>query len=184
MKKMILGDLKLVPTGQTVRLKGQSAAKARSEGKADLFNVSSPSWELSIAYCWWDNRDQDVRLHDCGRAPQRFDRFRSARRLGVHPATSSAGEWYVDLMQARMGENDHPVLRKVELAELSLDAHCDVQGVLSRMGAKVGTRESLIRDISRHGSRYCAKFPAHATEIAVVAYVLTRIAPFHHEVRV
>lgn len=181
MKKMTLGDLQLAPTGQTVRLKGQSATKARSEGKADLFSVSSSTWELSIAYCRWDNRDQDVRLYDRGRAPQRFDRFRSARRLGVHPA--SAGEWYVDLMQARMSENDHPVLRKVELAELSVDAHCDVQEVLIKMGAKVGTRESLIRDTSRHGSRYCARFPAHATEIAVVAYVLTRIAPFHHEIR-
>jgi hypothetical protein len=51
------------------------------------------------------------------------------------------------------------------------------------MGAKVGTRELLIGDTSNLRSRYCARFPRHATEVAVVAYVLTRIAPFHHQIR-
>ena len=82
-----------------------------------------------------------------------------------------------------MGENDHPTLRKVDLAELSLGAGCDVTAVLTRMGAKVGTRESLIGDTSSHRSRYCARFPCHAIEVPVVAYVLTRIAPFDHQIR-
>ena len=86
-------------------------------------------------------------------------------------------------VQAQMGENDHPTLRKVELAELSLGAGCDITAVLTKMGAKVGTRASLIGDTSSHGSRYCARFPCHATEVAVVAYVLTRIAPFHNQIR-
>lgn len=71
------------------------------------------------------------------------------------------------------------MLRKVELAELSLAAGCDVRAVLTKMGAKVGTRESIIGDTSRHRSRYCAAFSQHAIEIAVVTYVFTRIAPFH-----
>ena len=86
-------------------------------------------------------------------------------------------------MQAQMGENDHPTLRKVELEELSRVAGCDVTAVLTKMGAKVGTRASLIGDTSERRSRYCARFPCHATEVAVVAYVLTRIAPFDHQIR-
>ena len=60
---------------------------------------------------------------------------------------------------------------------------CDVTAVLTKMGAKVGTRASLIGDTSKRRSRYCARFPCHATEVAVVAYVLTRIAPFDHQIR-
>ena len=136
---------------------------------------------MTIAYNRWDNGDRDVVLYDRGTAPQRFDSFRRSRRLGLIPI--GTGECYVELMQAQMGENDHPTLRKVELAELSRDADCDVTAVLTEMGAKVGTRASLIGDTSNHGSRYCARFPGHATEVAVVAYVLTRIAPFHHRIR-
>ena len=82
-----------------------------------------------------------------------------------------------------MKENDHPTLRKVELAELSPGAGCDVTAVLTKMGAKVGTRAALIGDTSNRRCRYCARFPGHATEVAVVVYVLTRIAPFHHQIR-
>jgi hypothetical protein len=136
---------------------------------------------MTIAHNRWDNGDQDIVLHDRGTAPQRFDRFRSARRLGLTPA--GTGECSVELMQAQIGENDHPTLRKVEFTELSLGAGCDVTAVLTEMGAKVGTRASLIGDTSNHRSRYCARFPRHATEVAVVAYLLTRIAPFHHQIR-
>ncbi len=41
---------------------------------------------MTIAHNRWDNGDQDIVLHDRGTAPQRFDRFRSARRLGLIPA--------------------------------------------------------------------------------------------------
>jgi hypothetical protein len=69
------------------------------------------------------------------------------------------------------------------LEQLSLVADCDVKAVLARMGATVGTRSSLIRDTSSRGSIYCARFPCDATDVAVVAYVLTRIAPFNKQVR-
>jgi hypothetical protein len=136
---------------------------------------------MTIAHNRWDNGDQDIVLHDRGTAPQRFDRFRSARRLGLKPA--GTGECSVELMQAQIGENDHPTLRKVEFTELSLGAGCDVTAVLTKMGAKVGTRAALIGDASNHRSRYCARFPRHATEVAVVAYLITRIAPFHYQIR-
>jgi hypothetical protein len=86
-------------------------------------------------------------------------------------------------MQAQMLENDHPTLRKVELGELSQGAGCDVAAVLTGMGAKVGTRASLIEDTSRNGSRYCARFPRHAVDVAVAAYVVTRIAPYYRQIR-
>ena len=82
-----------------------------------------------------------------------------------------------------MEENDHPTFRKVELAELSSGAGCDVTAVLTKMGATVGTRAALIGDTNNRRSRYCVRFPGHATEVAVVAYVLTRIAPFYHQIR-
>jgi hypothetical protein len=183
MKETTLGDLLLVPTGRAVPVNGQSATKtADLRGTAELFKVRSPEWEMTIAHNRWNNGDQDIVLHDRGTAPQRFDRFRSSRRLGLTPAR--AGEYSVVLMQAQLQDNDHPSLRKVELAELSLGAGCDVTAVLTKMGAKVGTRASLVGDTSRNGSRYCATFPRRATEVAVVAYVLTRIAPFHHQIRV
>lgn len=184
MKEMTLGDLHLASIGQTVRVMGQSATKTGDLwGTAELFSVRSRAWEMTIANNRWDNGDRDVRLHGRGTAPQRFDRFRSTGRLGLTPVGTD--EYSVELMQAQMRENDHPALRKVDLAELSLGAGCDVTAVLTEMGAKVGTRTSLIGDTSKqHGSRYCAKFPDHATEVAVVAYVLTRIAPFHHQIRV
>jgi len=183
MKEMILGDLHLASAGQTVRRTGQSAAKTDDlQGTAELFSVRSPEWEMTIAYNRWDNGDQDIALYDRGTAPQRFDSFRRSRRLGLIPVRTS-GECSVELMQAQMGENDHPTLRKVELTELSLGAECDITAVLTGMGAKVGTRASLNEDTSKHGSRYCARFPCHAIEVAVVAYVLTRIAPFHHQIR-
>ena len=183
MKEMILGDLRLAPTGRTVRVMRQSATKtADLQGTAELFSVRSPKWEMTIAGNRWDNGDQDIVLHDRGTAPQRFDSFRRSRRLGLtHVGTG--GECYVELMQAQMGENDHPTLRKVELAELSLGADCDVTRVLTKMGAKVGTRAALIGDTSNRRSLYCARFPCRAIEVAVVAYVLTRIAPFHHQIR-
>ena len=136
---------------------------------------------MTIAHNRWINGDRDVRLHDRGTAPQQFDRFTSTGRLGLAPVGTD--ECYVELMQAQMGENDHPTLRKVELEELSQGAGCDVEAVLTKMGAKVGTRASLIGDTSKRRSRYCARFPSRATEVAVVAYVLTRIAPFHHQIR-
>lgn len=84
MKEMALGDLHVAATGRTVRVKGQSATKADDlRGTAELFSVRSPEWELTIAHNRWDNGDQDIVLHDRGTAPQRFDRFRSARRLGL-----------------------------------------------------------------------------------------------------
>jgi hypothetical protein len=182
MKEMTLGDLYLAPTGRTVPVTGQSATKTDDlRGTAELFTVRSPAWEMTIAHNRWDNGDRDIVLYDRGTAPQRFDRFRSARRLGLTPV--GTGECYVELMQAQIGENDHPTLRKVELAELSRGAGCDVRAVLTKMGAKVGTRASLIGDTSRHGSRYCARFPCLATEVAVVVYVLTRVAPFHHQIQ-
>ncbi len=137
---------------------------------------------MIIAHNRWNNGDQDIVLYDRGTAPQRFDRFRNARRLGLLPV-GTGDECSVELMQAQMGVNDHPALRKVGLAELSLGAGCDVTAVLTQMGAKVGTRASLVGDTTRNGSRYCARFPRHASEVAVVAYVLTRIAPFHHQIR-
>ena len=182
MKKMTLGDLRLAPTGRTVHVTGQSATKtAGLQGTTELFSVRSPAWEMTIAHNRWNNGDQDIVLHDRGTAPQRFDRFRSARRLGL--ATAGTGECSVELMQAQIGDNDHPTLRKVGFTELSRGAGCDVTAVLTKMGAKVGTREALIGDTSSHRSRYCATFPRHATEVAVVAYLLTRIAPFHHQIR-
>ncbi len=182
MNEMTLGDLHLASTGRTVAVTGQSATKtADLRGTAELFSVRSPAWEMIIAHNRWSNGDQDIVLYDRGTAPQRFDRFRSARRLGLTPV--GTGECSVELMQAQMGEGDHPTLRKVELEELSLGAGCDVTAVLTKMGATVGTRASLIGDTSKHRSRYCARFPCHATEVAVVAYVLTRIAPFHHQIQ-
>lgn len=179
--KTTLGDLNLETTGRTVPVTGQSAAKSgRLQGKATLFAVSSPEWALTVAHTLWDNGDQDVKLHDRGTAPQRFDRLRSTCRLGLTP--TGAGEFRVELMQAQMGENDHPRLRKVELADLNAD--CDVRAVLTGMGAQVGTREQIIGDNSKSKSRYCAQFPRRAAEVAVVAYVLTRIAPFHQQIRV
>ena len=183
MNEMTLGDLHLTSTGRTVDVMGQSATKtANLRGTAELFSVRSPTWEMTIAHNRWSNGNRDIVLHERRTAPQPFDRFRSARRLGLTPVGTD-GECSVELMQAQMGERDHPTLRKVELAELSRDADCDVTAVLTEMGAKVGTRASLIGDTSNHGSRYCARFPGHATEVAVVAYVLTRIAPFHHQIR-
>jgi hypothetical protein len=182
MKEMILGDLHLASTGRTVRVMGQSATKtADLRGTAELSSVRSPAWDMTIAYNRWDNGDRDIVLHDRGTAPQRFDSFRRSRRLGLTPI--GTGECYVELMQARMGDNDHPALRKVELAELSRGAGCDVTAVLTKMGAKVGTRAALIGDTSNRRSLYCARFPCHATEVAVVTYVFTRIAPFHHQIR-
>jgi hypothetical protein len=188
MKEMTLGDLHLAPTGRTVPVFGQSATKTNDlRGTAELFSVRSPAWEMTIAHIRWNNGNEDIRLHDRGTAPQRFDRFRSARRLGLHPVKTDSQyadpQYFVELMQAQMGQNDHPTLHEVELAELSLSAGCDVKAVLTKLGATVGTRGSLLRDSSSHRSRYCARFPRHATEVAVVAYVLTRIAPFHHQIR-
>jgi hypothetical protein len=183
MKDMTLGDLHLASTGQIVPVMGQSATKAADlRGTAELFSVRSTAWEMTIAHNRWSNGDREIVLHDRGTAPQRFDSFRRSRRLGLIPVGTD-DECSVELMQAQMGENDHPTLRKVDLAELSLGADCDVTAVLTEMGAKVGTRASLIGDTSKHGSRYCARFPCHAIEVAVVAYVLTRIAPFHHQIR-
>ncbi|MGH7641970.1 MAG: hypothetical protein ACRENX_02975 [Candidatus Dormibacteria bacterium] len=182
MNEMTLGDLHVASTGRTVAVTGQSATKtADLRGRAELFSVRSAAWEMIIAHNRWSNGDREIVLHNRGTAPQRFDRFRSARRLGL--TRIGAGECFVELMQAQMGERDHPTLRKVELAELSLGAGCDAKAVLTEMGAKVGTRASVIGDTGNHGSRYCARFPSHATEIAVVAYVLTRIAPFHRQIR-
>lgn len=181
---MALGDLRLAPTGQIVRVTGQDAAKTDDiRGTAELFSVCSPAWKMIIAHDRWDSGRQDVKLHDRGTAPQRFDRFRSSRRLGI-ARIGTGGECYVELMQAQMEENDHPTLRKVELAELSQGADCDIEVALTKMGAKVGTRESLLGDTGRSRSRYCATFPRDAIEVAVVAYVLTRIAPFHHQIRI
>lgn len=183
MKEMTLGNLHLVSTGRTVLVTGQSATRtADLRGTAELFSVRSPEWGMTIAYNRWSNGDRDIVLYDRGTAPQRFDSFRRSRRLGLTPV-GTGGECSVELMQAQLGENDHPTLRKVDLAELSLDVGCDVTAVLTEMGAKVGTRASLIGDTSKHGSRYCARFPCRAIEVAVVAYVLTRIAPFHHQIR-
>lgn len=183
MKDMTLGDLYLALTGRTVYVTGQSAAKAdHLGGRAELFSVRSPEWEMDIAHNRWNNGDQDIALYDRGTAPQRFDRFRSARRLGLKRVTPG-GDFSVELMQAQMGDNDHPTLRKVDLDELSEGAGCDIKALLTKMGAKVGTRSSLIGDTSRHGSRYCARFPRNSTDVAVVAYVLTRIAPFYYEIR-
>jgi hypothetical protein len=183
MQEMTLGDLRLAPTGRTVRVTGQDAAKNDDvQGRAELFRVSSPTWKMTIAHNRWDSGIQDVKLHDRGTAPQRFDRLRSARRLGLMPS-GEGSEFYVELKQVQMGENDHPTRRKVELADLSQGAGCDVKAVLTGMGAKVGTRQALIGDTSNHRTGYCVTFPRHAVEIAVVAYVLTRIAPFHHQIR-
>jgi hypothetical protein len=183
MKTMTLADLQLLPTGRTIPVMGQSAAKVgHLRGSAELFGVRSPTWQLTIAHCQWDNGDQDVRLHSRGNAPQCFDRFRSTGRLGIN--RGRIGEFFVELMQTRMGENDHPRLRKVELEELSQGAGCDVRTVLTEMGAKVGTRESLIGDTGSHRSRYCATFARNAVEVAAVAYVLVRVAPFHRRIRV
>ena len=184
MKEMTLGSLHLAPTGRATGVTGQSAAKTDDlRGTAELFSVRSPAWEMTIAHNRWDNGHQDIRVHNRGTAPQRFDRFRSARRLGLS-RVKSGGDCYVELMQAQMDENDHPALRKVELDELSEGAGCDVTTVLTRMGARVGTRASLLGDTSNARSRYCARFACHAVEVAVVAYVLTRISPFYHQVRV
>jgi hypothetical protein len=183
MNEMTLGDLQLASTGRTEPAMGQPATKTPTfGGTAELFSVHSPTWEMIIAHNRWSNDDRDIVLHDRRTAPQEFDRFRSTCRLGLTPVGTD--ECYVGLMQAQMGERDHPTLRKVELSELSLGAGCDVTAVLTDMGAKVGTRASLIGDTSNHRSRYCARFPGRATEVAVVAYVLTRIAPFHHQIRV
>jgi len=183
MKEITLGDLRLESAGRTVSRDGQSATKTDDlRGTAELFTVRSPAWKMTIAYNRWDNGDRDVVLYDRGTAPQRFDSFRRSRRLGLNPIGTD--ECYVELMQAQMEENDHPALRKVELAELSLGAGCDVTAVLTRMGARLGTRAALIGDTSKRRSIYCARFPCHAIEVAVVAYVLTRIAPFHRQIRI
>ena len=78
---------------------------------------------------------------------------------------------------------NRPNVRSGSVAGPPPGAGCDVTAVLTEMGAKVGTRASLIGDTSNQRSRYCARFPCHATEVAVVAYVLTRIAPFDHQIR-
>ena len=182
MKEITLGDLRLASTGRTVSRDGQSAAKADDlRGTIELFTIRSPAWKMTIAYNRWDNGDRDVVLYDRGTAPQRFDSFRRSRRLGLIPIGTD--ECYVELMQAQMADNDHPTLRKVELAELSLGAGCNVAAVLAQMGAKVGTRAELIGDTSKRRSLYCARFPCRAIEAAVVAYVLTRIAPFERQIR-
>ena len=86
MKEMTLGDLHLASTGQIVSVTGQSATKtADLRGTAELFSVRSPTWKMTIAHNRWNNGDRDVRLHDRGTAPQRFDRFRSTGRLGLTP---------------------------------------------------------------------------------------------------
>ena len=84
-----------------------------------------------------------------------------------------------------MGQNDHPTLRKVDLAELSLGASCDVSHSGADRNGCQGRHPRVTHwDTSKqHGSRYCARFPGHATEVAMVAYVLTRVAPFHHQIR-
>ena len=77
MKELTLGDLHLAPTGRTVGVTGQSAAKTDDLwGTAELFSVRSLAWQMTIAHNRWDNGHQDTRVHDRGTAPQRFDRFR------------------------------------------------------------------------------------------------------------
>lgn len=189
MKKMALGDLHLASTGETVYMEGQTGRKVdQSHGTGALFCVSSPDWVLSIAHCRWDNGDQDVRLYDCGTAPRQFDRFRGTCRLGLNPRRRGTPierrELCVKLMQARMGEDDHPQLRKADLPELSEPAGCDVGAVLAGMGARIGTCESLMGNTGGHKFVLCAAFHRCETDVAVVAYVLTRIAPFYREIRI
>ena len=108
MKEMSFGDLRLAPTGRIVHVKGQSAGKIDDlRGTAELFSVRSPEWEMTIAHNRWDNGHQDIVLYKRGTAPQRFDRFRSARRLGIHPVLTG-GACFVELEQARLGGERSP----------------------------------------------------------------------------
>jgi hypothetical protein len=87
---------------------GQSANKTPDlRGTAELFSVHSPAWEMTIAHNRWSNGDRDIVLYERRTAPQQFDRFRSARRLGLTPVGTD-DDCYVELMQAQIGERDQP----------------------------------------------------------------------------
>ena len=118
MKEMTLGDLHLASTGRTVPATGQSATKtANLRGTAELFSVRSPQWEMTIAHNRWNNGDRDTCSISAG--PLRSDSIVSERPPPRPPPRRDHDECSVGLMQAQMGENDHPTLRKVDLAELS-----------------------------------------------------------------
>jgi hypothetical protein len=156
--------------------------EAESPGRATVYEVSGPDGvALHVGDISWPNGERSVQVIDRLQSPSRFDRLRHGLRLSV---LRRGDLQYVELRQARMKDEHWSNLFVATREELAAGAGADVWSALMDVGAKaVGPREDILGGDERKRPGLCALFDDEGDLVPLCAYVLTRIAPIHRQLR-
>ncbi|MFZ4433309.1 MAG: hypothetical protein ACOYOQ_08970, partial [Microthrixaceae bacterium] len=102
-------------------------------------------------------------------------RLRHGGRLGIR---THGNVLAAELQHLRVTDGSWSRLKMASMAELSDSAGLDVEATLNNVGAiAIGTRAELEGCTSNRRNILSVHFPAHADDVPVNAYVVTRILP-------
>ncbi len=179
-----LGGFFLGPTGVRETVRGESIAGLETTGEQHVFEATTPGGgRIHVAWIEWCHGEREVRRTRRFETPWRLDRRLGDQRLAVE----SWGEdhAWVELEQARLEDSTHAATYLASANELALGAHTCVRCALLGAGAtSVGTRQELLGALDERRHYLCATFPREAKRVAVAAFLLSRVAPLLHDVRV
>jgi hypothetical protein len=173
---MKIGGFIVTALETDVAVEGETVSGTPATGTARLLRVSdSAGCDLTVRDTRWDTGERDLVATERHDSPQRFDTLVERLRLAVSPL---GGELYAELRHVRLKPNARGNLFAPNTDELDDAAGVAVTAELYRHGAtRVGTRAELLADEGRTRNRLGVMFPRDADEVAIAAYVYTRLAP-------
>jgi hypothetical protein len=182
---MELGHLHIERVDERV-LPGTSLSGASSSGEASLWSVTGPPGvKLTLADVNWTNGEQDVRALEAEGplpvaigGPRPLERLLRGGRLAVLGTGSTR---YVELqimrinpMSPEMWSSSHKASDDDFVRVLGEDWHDQLRAYGP---SRIGTRESVLDDITRRRAFLCVAFERKASPLPIAAYCLTRVLP-------
>ena len=177
------GGFQLFDLGVWTSIEGQTASRSISKGQAYNFRVvAGKKIDMLIGEVHWSNGDWEVRVLEAERAPDSLRRLEHGLRMGVQRQPRKRA--LVEIRVARCKDQDWSNMFRTTRSEMKLIIGKDIGSFLSPFGnIQVGTRESIIGDMSNRRGDLCVLFDDDNSLIPVVAYFATRILPISQNVQ-
>lgn len=154
---------------------GRTPGGTVSNGIAYISRLEGPGLAISAADIAWDNGEREIRGWDRHDSDSSLDDVIGRLRIGVHKAERFKAQSVMELRPALPKDNAQANVVKTTAEGLSSMLGFDVSAAFDRVSeAMVGTRESLLKDVSARRGQLCVVFDSADHITPVLAWALTR----------
>jgi hypothetical protein len=168
--------------GVPMNVQAGTDEKAEQAGLAEQFRITTTDdLDIVISVIQWPSASPEVKLTDWIDGLSKYERLKSAGRLGV--LTEFGSDWLAELRVLKYADRDsRPTLVKSTWEELAEMLEGDPKALLLSNGAiEVGTREELGPDLGPRRSQLAMRCPDGDCTAMAVAFTLTRVLPIMYD---